>query len=64
VLATLRETNVLDDDTTAEMEKAIDAFALEFQAGDGQGIGDPGSEDVDSLEAENVGQEKIVKGRR
>jgi F-type H+-transporting ATPase subunit alpha len=64
VLTTLRETNVLDDDTTAEMEKAIDAFALEFQPGDGQGIGDPGSEDVDALEAENVGQEKIVKGRR
>ncbi|RUR02022.1 F0F1 ATP synthase subunit alpha [Labedella endophytica] len=64
VLTTLRETNVLDDATAAEMEKAIDAFALEFQAGDGQGIGDPGSEDVDSLEAENVGQEKIVKGRR
>jgi F-type H+-transporting ATPase subunit alpha len=64
VLTTLRDTNVLDDDTAAELEKAVDAFALEFQAGDAQGIGGPGSEDVDALEADSVGQEKIVKGRR
>jgi F-type H+-transporting ATPase subunit alpha len=64
VLDTLRETNVLDDDTVAELDKRIDEFILEFQAGDGQGIGTPGTESVAAAEAEDVNQEKIVKGRR
>jgi F-type H+/Na+-transporting ATPase subunit alpha len=64
VLDTLRETNVLDDDTTAELGKATDAFISEFQAGTGQAIDAPGSENIAAADAEDVNQEKIVKGRR
>ena len=64
VLDTLRETNVLDDDTVAELEKATDAFILEFQAGNGQAIDAPGNEQFAAAAEEDVNQEKIVKGRR
>jgi F-type H+-transporting ATPase subunit alpha len=64
ILDTLRDTNVLDDDTVAELGKKTDEFILEFQAGKGQAIGKPGREDVAAAEAEDVNQEKIVKGRR
>ena len=62
VLDTLRETNVLDDATEAELEKAVDAFVLEFQPGEGgPGIG---SEEFEAAEVEDVNQERIVKGKR
>ena len=64
VLTTLRETNVLDDDTVAELGKQTDAFILEFQAGKGHAIGAPGHEEHEAADAEDVNQEKIVKGRR
>ncbi len=62
VLDKLRETNVLDDETEAELEKAVDAFLLEFQPGEGgPGIG---SEEFEAAEVEDVNQERIVKGKR
>jgi F-type H+-transporting ATPase subunit alpha len=64
VLDTLRATNVLDDDTVAELEKATDAFILEFRSGDGVAIDAPGSEQHVAAVAADVNQEKIVKGRR
>ncbi|MGN8552537.1 UNVERIFIED_CONTAM: F0F1 ATP synthase subunit alpha [Microbacterium sp. SLM126] len=64
VLDTLRSTNVLDDDTVAELTKKTDEFILEFQAGKGQAISKPGHEEVAAAGAEDVNQEKIVKGRR
>lgn len=64
ILDTLRDTNVLDDDTVAELTKKTDEFILEFQAGKGQSIGKPGHEEVAAAGAEDVNQEKIVKGRR
>ncbi|TDN88527.1 F0F1 ATP synthase subunit alpha [Microbacterium sp. BK668] len=65
ILTTLRDTNVLDDDTAAELAKVTDAFILEFQAGKGgQAIGTPGHEEYDAAAVEDVSQEKIVKGRR
>ncbi|KRB36109.1 F0F1 ATP synthase subunit alpha [Microbacterium sp. Root180] len=64
VLDTLRDTNVLDDDTVAELTKKTDEFILEFQAGKGQAISKPGHEEVAAAGAEDVNQEKIVKGRR
>ena len=64
VLETLRDTNVLDDDTVAELEKHTDAFILEFQGGKGHAIGAPGHEEHAAAEADDVNQEKIVKGRR
>jgi len=64
ILTTLRTTNVLDDDTLAELDKQVDAFTLEFQGGKGQSISAPGHEEVAAAEAEDVNQEQIVKGRR
>lgn len=61
VLTTLRDTNVLDDDTVAKLETAVDQFKLEFQTGEGAALG---SEQVEGLPVEDVNQEKIVKGRR
>jgi F-type H+-transporting ATPase subunit alpha len=64
VLDTLRETNVLDKDTTAELDAAVDKFKLEFQTGDGKPLNGPGSEHFVEIEAEEINQEKIVKARR
>jgi F-type H+-transporting ATPase subunit alpha len=62
VLDTLRETNALGDDTLAELEKHVDAFSKEFQPGKDQSV--VGAEKVDAAGAEDVNQERIVKGRR
>jgi F-type H+-transporting ATPase subunit alpha len=64
VLDTLRDTNVLDDATEAELERATDAFILEFQAGSDRPLDAPGKEQFEAAEPEDVNQEKIVKGRR
>ncbi|CAN5411420.1 F0F1 ATP synthase subunit alpha [soil metagenome] len=64
ILTTLRDTNVLDDDTAAELEKQVDTFAAEFQTSDGRSIGDVGKETFEATEVEDVNQEKIVKSRR
>jgi F-type H+-transporting ATPase subunit alpha len=61
VLTTLRDTNVLDDDTVSKLDAAVDQFKLEFQTGEGAALG---SEQVEGLPVEDVNQEKIVKGRR
>lgn len=64
VLTTLRETNVLSDDTVAELDAAIDKFKLEFQTGEGKPLASVGSEQFDELPEEEVNQEKIVKQKR
>ena len=64
VLDTLRETNVLDKDTTAELDAAVDKFKLEFQTGEGNPLASVGSEQFEATEAEDINQEKIVKGKR
>jgi F-type H+-transporting ATPase subunit alpha len=64
VLDTLRDTNVLDDDTAAELGSRTDQFILEFQGGRGQAIDNPGREEFAPADAEDVNQERIVKGRR
>ena len=61
VLDTLRETNVLDDDTVATLENEVTSFLATFQAG---GEAPLGSESKEALEVEDVNQEKIVKGRK
>ena len=48
----------------AELTKKTDDFILEFQAGKGQSITKPGHEEVAAAQADDVNQEKIVKGRR
>lgn len=62
VLDVLRETNVLDDDTTATLEKEIDSFTKTFVAGNGKTVAE--NSKVEPLKAEEVSQEKIVKGRK
>src|SRR5690606_13558860 len=64
ILDRLRESNVLDDDTVAELGKVTDEFILEFQGGKGQAINRPGHEEVAAADEDDVNQEKIVKGRR
>jgi F-type H+-transporting ATPase subunit alpha len=64
ILDTLRETNVLSDETVAELETAVAAFKKEFQTGDGRTLDAPGSEQFDEIPLDDINQEKIVKSRR
>lgn len=63
VLATLRETNVLDDATLATLESEVDAFVKNWQGKPSTSITDPGTESAEPM-VEDVNQEQIVKGRR
>ncbi|MGO2658821.1 F0F1 ATP synthase subunit alpha [Mycetocola reblochoni] len=60
ILTTLRETNVLDDDTRDALSAEVDRFIGEFQTSEGK----PLTETVEALDESEVGQEQIVKGRR
>lgn len=64
VLTTLRETNVLDDKTVEDLEKAVVAFKKEFQAGDGSSLSSVGNEEFTAIDEDDVNQEKIVKKKR
>jgi F-type H+-transporting ATPase subunit alpha len=64
VLTTLRDTNVLDDDTVAKLESAVDDFKQEFQTGEGKPLASVGKEEFVATEQEDINQEKIVKQRR
>lgn len=64
ILDTLRDTNVLTDETVAELEKAVEKFKGEFQTGDGRTLDAPGSEQFDEIPLDDINQEKIVKSRR
>jgi F-type H+/Na+-transporting ATPase subunit alpha len=64
VLTTLRETNVLDDATVAELDAQIDKFKLEFQTGEGKTLASVGKEVFEELPEEDVNQEKIVRQKR
>jgi len=64
VLDTLRDTNVLDDKTTSDLEAAVDKFKLEFQTGEGKPLASVGSEVFEAAEPEDINQEKIVKQKR
>jgi F-type H+-transporting ATPase subunit alpha len=64
ILDTLRKTNVLDDETKAELEKQVDKFVIAFQASGAEGLGQPGSEEFGAIEADDINQEKIVKRKR
>ncbi len=64
ILDTLRDTNVLSDETVAELEAAVEKFKKEFQTGDGRTLDAPGSEQFDEIPLDDINQEKIVKSRR
>jgi F-type H+-transporting ATPase subunit alpha len=62
ILATLRDTNVLSDETTAELETAVEKFKLEFVTGEGKSLA--GKEEFKPTESEDIAQEQIVKQKR
>jgi F-type H+/Na+-transporting ATPase subunit alpha len=62
ILTTLRDTNVLDDDTADALDKAVDKFSLEFVTGDGKTLA--GKEEFAEVEPEDITQEQIVKQKR
>ena len=62
VLSTLRDTNVLDDDTEKSLEEAVDKFSLEFVTGDGKTLA--GTEQFSEVDPEDITQEQIVKQKR
>ncbi|MGK2855119.1 MAG: F0F1 ATP synthase subunit alpha [Microbacteriaceae bacterium] len=64
ILTRLRDTNVLDDATVAELEASVDSFKKEFQTGEGKPLASVGREEFTAIAEEEVNQEKIVKGRR
>lgn len=64
ILKTLRDTNVLDDKTVDDLEKAIVTFKKEFQVGDGSSLASVGKEEFEAIAEEDVNQEKIVKKKR
>ncbi|MCU1441227.1 MAG: synthase subunit alpha, partial [Rhodoglobus sp.] len=64
VLDTLRDTNVLDDDTTKALAAGVDAFKLEFQTGDGKALLSVGTEVFEEIAPEDIAQEQIVKQKR
>ncbi|WGW10487.1 F0F1 ATP synthase subunit alpha [Saxibacter everestensis] len=61
VLTTIRETKKLEDDTISAIEAALADFKAGFQTSEG---GHLGSEEQEAAEAEEVGQEKIVRQKR
>jgi len=64
ILTTLRDTNVLDDDTAKALEDAVDAFSLEFLTGEGKPLNAAGTEQFAEIEPEDISQEQIVKQKR
>jgi F-type H+-transporting ATPase subunit alpha len=64
VLTTLRDTNVLSDETVAALETAVDKFKLEFRTGENKPLASVGHEEFQAAAVEDVNQERIVKSRR
>jgi F-type H+-transporting ATPase subunit alpha len=63
VLATIRETGKLEDDTVGTLEKEIEAFLQGFSTSD-TGAVQVGHEESEALDDADVSQEKIVRQRR
>ncbi|RRD36604.1 F0F1 ATP synthase subunit alpha [Leucobacter sp. OH2974_COT-288] len=59
-LTTLRETNVLDDDTVAEIAAQIDRFKTEFRTSAGHAL----NEQFDALDKEEVKQDQLVVNKK
>ena len=62
ILTTIRETNNLENDTIAELEKAVAKFKKGFATSAGTALAS--SEGASALDEEEVNQEKIVKQKR
>ena len=63
ILDTLRETNVLDDKTEADLDSAVDKFVAAFQGGKNGGV-KAGKEEFEAMADSDVEQAKIVKPRK
>jgi F-type H+-transporting ATPase subunit alpha len=63
ILDTIRETRNLDDDTEAALREALDEFKRNFVGGAEPSVG-PGHESAEAMDAEDVGQERIVRQKR
>ena len=64
ILTTLRETNVLDDQTLSALESEVDLFKREFQTGEGKPLISAGHEEFNAISEEDIHQERIVKAKR
>jgi F-type H+-transporting ATPase subunit alpha len=64
VLTTIRETNNLEDDTIAALEKEIAAFKRVFQTSKGLSLVSEDVSKVEALDESEIDQEKIVKQKR
>ncbi len=64
ILTTLRETNVLDDDTVNALGDAIDEFKQQFQTGEGKPLASVGKEHFEPADREDVEQARIQKVAR
>ncbi len=60
ILNVLRDTNVLDKDTEAQLGVEVEKFTLEFQGSSGAPLNEVFEADV----PEDINQEKIVKSKR
>jgi F-type H+-transporting ATPase subunit alpha len=63
-LDVIRETEKLEDDTIAELQKASEKFKKTFETHDGESLIKVGKENVEALEESEIGQEKIVRQKR
>jgi F-type H+-transporting ATPase subunit alpha len=64
ILTVLRETNVLSDETVEALDKAVDAFKLEFQTGEGKPLASVGREEFDEIKPDEIDREQIVRQKR
>jgi F-type H+-transporting ATPase subunit alpha len=64
ILDTLRETNVLDDDTVAALGEAIDEFKKGFSTGEGKPLASVGKESFEAAGRDDVEQAQITRNRR
>jgi F-type H+-transporting ATPase subunit alpha len=64
ILTTLRDTNVLTDETEKALDKSIEAFKLEFQTGEGKALDSVGNGAADAIDSQDITPEQIVKQKR
>jgi F-type H+-transporting ATPase subunit alpha len=64
ILTVLRDTNVLSDETVEALDKAVDAFKLEFQTGEGKALDSVGREEFDEIKPDEIDREQIVRQKR
>ena len=64
ILDIIRESNVLDESTTNELDSEIDKVLKNFQPSGVKGIGAPGTDSEDQLDDEQINQETIVRRKR